>query len=806
MTDDLQHLNSIIEYIFRFGERGLLQWCDENSQLVTEDLAQALHHQGLLVSKENDFKTSKRLFFQSSVIWRKLGHSYNELFEQIFYQDCLFQLTSDRFYYKTLAKKVRTLLKQSRSSENLDLAFCFAALEAECWWFAGKETNRNEVDTCLQVLNRMPRLTEVKAVRLRSWFERFISLSATVCDIFFRLAGDEEKAALFTSKIKNLSEKIKIHTADGFECRTIPTDTGPIILALARLLERFGNDDFAHFLLAQEARRCHDLNETGGVMQFLGLRYAMAANSANLATERKASIKEDFVESLEAFRCLYRSRAGRLYNAGVMEQSLGGTLREFIERSANCKETFSLVESLKAQSLLERLNDLYVPPNQQNVSKIYDLEKKLLYAKANTTTEALLVSKNDIALWCSDSDNDIRQLEQLYKQSDSGFVNIARTITIDELRGCLQEGELIIEFIVPHDLMFPSSSVSLLVIDRHRSILINLEKEVRDIQKAWKGMIGFAELEGEQGIEVSPVNNLIFRTRSAIISGEEQQSNDYLEKLGELILNPLELAGFVPENYQCWHFIPSRAFHCVPFAALKDGSGRFLIERIAVAVAPSATVWVSLAKKQVGKPIRSIAYGNPSLKNSTLPSLKEAEKEVNKISGIFSAVEWEVKTGLDATKEHFKNNAPGNTIIHIASHGLFSKENAIDSHGILLSPGSGHEGLLRADEIYNLNLENTHLFILSICNGSLYRFGPGDEPFGIIPAIITAGASNIVGTLWPLEDTVGRQMMVDFYRALRKNSPAEALRKAACFLIEAGASVFHWAGFAICGCGRDWKR
>lgn len=803
MTNNVERLNRIIEFIFRFGEKGLLRWCDENPLLVTEDLAQALHDQGILVVKENDFKTAKHLFYQSSIIWRKLGNNEKEIFEQIFYLDCRFQLTSDTDYYKIIADHARALLKEARAIENLDLAFCLATLEAECWWFAGKEAGQKETDICLKILNRLPRLPEVKAVRLRVWFERFISLSATVCDIYFKFSSDEKKTGLFTSKMKSLSEKIKIHTTNGFEFQLIPSDTSKIVYVLARLLVKFGDDDFAHYLLSQEARRCKSLGKIDDVIRSLGIRHVLALHSGNLTTKRKNEIKEDLVESLGSIRRSYRSRAGRIYNGGIMEQSLGDSLKELFNRGNNAEEVFSLAEYIKAPTLLERVKGHYITPTGEDTLKIYDLEQKMVYTKANITPEVLVVSKNDLALWRSETDKIMHDLEKLYIQSNSGFTKSVQTITISELQKCLLDGELIIEIIVPHNLMFPSGSVCLLAIDNQRYDLINLDKELGEIQKAWKsGMIGWFRVGDEQGIDVSPVNDLIFRTRLSILSGDEMKTNDCLTQLGKLVLQPLESAGFIPENYNCWHFVPSRAFHSIPFAALKDSNGKFLIERIAVTIAPSAAIFVHMSKKQEGKRLRAIAYGNPHFTNSGLPSLKNAEKEVRRISEIFSSVEWDVKIGIDATEEHFRKNAPGSHIIHIASHGLFSIENAIDSHSILLSPSSDHDGMLRADEIYNLNLGEVQLIVLSICNGSLYRFGPGDEPFGIIPALITSGAANIIGTLWPLEDAVGRQMMVDFYKALQEVNPAQALRKAACLLIEAKATVGQWASFTLCGSGR----
>ena len=799
-------MENIVQFIFRYGESGLIRWCKTYPDLVSEDLALALKEHGDRTFGEKDYKIAKHFYYQSSVIWRVLGQPDQEIRILISYLDCLFLLTNDSWYYKVLARKAREKLRESRTSKYFDSAFCLATLEAECWWFEGSEVQTENIDTYIKVLNRMPRLPEVKAVRSRAWFERFISLSAAIASVFRDLESSGTATAHLRSKMKSLAQKIKVHTHDGFEYKLRPSNTRKTVFALAHLLARFGDDNFAHYLLSQEARRSMSLGDTEGIMQSLAIRYIIALKSTSLPAKRIADLREDFLSALKTIRNSFRSRAGRIYNTGERQFCLGDPLRELIENVTNESEIFSLNEFAKAQALLERTKGLYTSAPGKSEHQIYELEQQLLCTEASTNIEdALLLSKNDLALWQGNQPaENMRMLERLYAQTNSGFTDTLDTYSVSELQKYLEEGDLLIELVIPYDPMYPNHAVCFIVIDHQRVILINPEKELKAINGDYKGMIGFMQPEKKQRLDVSPLNNLIFQTRSAILTKSMDEKNNLLAKLSRLILQSIESAGFVPEEYRCWHIIPSGVFHYVPFAALTDNNGKFLIERVALTVTPSAAIWAHLAGKQRKKPTRAIAYGNPSIMNEDLSSLKNAKKEVEKIKTIFSSVEWEVNIDTDATEEHFKKNAPGNDIVHIASHGLFSVENAIDSSGIILSSSSNYDGLLRADEIYQMDLSNVQIFILSICNGSVYRFGPGDEPFGIVPALISAGVGNIVGTLWPLEDAIGRQMMVDFYKALRQVGPAQALKKAACLMIEAKANIGQWASFSLCGSGRGW--
>jgi CHAT domain-containing protein len=126
----------------------------------------------------------------------------------------------------------------------------------------------------------------------------------------------------------------------------------------------------------------------------------------------------------------------------------------------------------------------------------------------------------------------------------------------------------------------------------------------------------------------------------------------------------------------------------------------------------------------------------------------------------------------------------------------------LDFHQFLLAPSAGQDGYVRAEELRSLNFRSAFLVALSICNGGIYRFGPGDEPYGLVPALFAAGARNIVGTLWGIEDIAGRLFMVEFYSKLLDYGPDEALRRAACRFIDAGWDLRRWAAFLRAGPGR----
>jgi len=155
-----------------------------------------------------------------------------------------------------------------------------------------------------------------------------------------------------------------------------------------------------------------------------------------------------------------------------------------------------------------------------------------------------------------------------------------------------------------------------------------------------------------------------------------------------------------------------------------------------------------------------------------------------------------------ASEEALTNHAAEAGVLYFATHGSHPDGAALDLHGVHLTPTKDYDGLVTAFEIRRLDLSSTWTAVLSVCDGGLYRFGPGDEPLGLVPALFAAGVVNVVSTLWPLDDAAGRDLMVEMMDRLIDDGPAAALRAAALDYSQAGdVSVRDWAAFVVVGVG-----
>ena len=148
-------------------------------------------------------------------------------------------------------------------------------------------------------------------------------------------------------------------------------------------------------------------------------------------------------------------------------------------------------------------------------------------------------------------------------------------------------------------------------------------------------------------------------------------------------------------------------------------------------------------------------------------------------------------------------------IVHFATHAVLNTENP-ELSGVMLSTVDPHgrprDGLLRLNDIYRLDLP-ADLVVLSACRTALGREIRGEGMVGLTRGFFSAGAREVLVSLWPVEDRATAELMRRFYLAMlgRGRTPAAALREAqtAMWRDEGWRSAYYWGGFSLQG---DWRR
>ncbi|MCJ1298943.1 hypothetical protein MMC08_001734 [Hypocenomyce scalaris] len=121
---------------------------------------------------------------------------------------------------------------------------------------------------------------------------------------------------------------------------------------------------------------------------------------------------------------------------------------------------------------------------------------------------------------------------------------------------------------------------------------------------------------------------------------------------------------------------------------------------------------------------------------------------------------------------------------------------------------------LAVSDIFTLNLSKNHPFVCSIaCDSGLQDVAAGDEPLGLVTALFCAGASSVLGTLWPIRSSTGRRFTKVFYESIERQRRVEeerdskvkvlnlvaAVREASLEVKKEMGDPYSWAAFILHG-------
>jgi tetratricopeptide (TPR) repeat protein len=248
-----------------------------------------------------------------------------------------------------------------------------------------------------------------------------------------------------------------------------------------------------------------------------------------------------------------------------------------------------------------------------------------------------------------------------------------------------------------------------------------------------------------------------------------------------------ELIGPLRASLHCRHLIvaPHSFLHHLPFHALLDGD-RYLIDDYSISYAPSASVFALCASRSTASALGApLVFGVPD--DGTPFVLEEARTVVERLPGA------RLFLGEEATGEVFRQLAPDASYIHVATHGVFRRDNPLFSS---LRLGNSHLSLF---DLYRMRL-SAELVTLSGCSTGLHAIEGGDELVGLVRGLLSGGARSAVVSLWDVNDSSTACLMGAFYNEMRRwPNRAEALRQAMLSLREYQPHPYFWAPFLVVG-------
>jgi CHAT domain-containing protein/tetratricopeptide (TPR) repeat protein len=277
---------------------------------------------------------------------------------------------------------------------------------------------------------------------------------------------------------------------------------------------------------------------------------------------------------------------------------------------------------------------------------------------------------------------------------------------------------------------------------------------------------------------------------------------------------------------------PDGALNLLPFEAMRDNQGEYLLKSREISYVPSGTILDVLRRARKNESAASpflgvgdVAYENQGgagrripapdtvrgrvlrgvadfsgMRLQDLPQTREEVEEIGKIVGPKAVI----LVGKDATETAFKKEPLDQfRILHLAVHGFADTQYPERSALVLgTDPNSGDDGLLQVREIIRLRL-NAELTTLSACDTGVGKLQGQEGVSSLVEAFLVAGSKSVVASLWSADDTFASALMDRFYQRLGQGEDtASALRGAKLDLLAKygeQVSPFYWAAFIAVG-------
>ncbi|MBW4512462.1 MAG: tetratricopeptide repeat protein [Scytonematopsis contorta HA4267-MV1] len=467
----------------------------------------------------------------------------------------------------------------------------------------------------------------------------------------------------------------------------------------------------------------------------------------------------------------------------------------------------TLFKSIKVyESLRGGLKDNNKITIFEEQSHIYRTLQQVLIAQNKSSTALEIAERGKarafvelLASKLSDNPNkqlftppNIDQIKQIASAQNATLVQYSRIVDDFKVEGKIQrkESELYIWVVKP------TGEITFKQVD-----LKSINKSLQELVISARDSMG---VRGSNMFDVS------------VITPSTEDPTQKLQQLHKLLIAPI--ASLLPQDpNERVIFIPQASLFNVPFPALLDEKGKYLVEKHTILTAPSIQV-LDLTRQQKQRNSKLAARGKNALVvgNPTIPKIKFGDSQMNlsplpgserEANTVAKLLDTQALIGNKANKAVVMEKMQNAGTIHLATHGLLQDFKGFGVPGAIVlaadskpSRNDGINGLLTAGEILDMKLR-ADLVVLSACDTGRGKI-TGDGVIGLSRSLISAGVPSVIVSLWKVNDNSTEFLMSEFYRNLQQNpDKAIALRQAMLTTMkqQAYSNPLRWAAFTLIG-------
>lgn len=466
---------------------------------------------------------------------------------------------------------------------------------------------------------------------------------------------------------------------------------------------------------------------------------------------------------------------GRI-NAGAVSELKAGYFEKYVDfyitlanwylvYEDNINEAYELVESAKARSLTDELNEAAAEvdqqlPEEEQLARLQRLEEiDSLYTELEMASED---QRSQLRQELRTAELSYQAYENQLRNEYPEYKNLQQPspVSLDEAQKIIGRDTGILEYAVTDDQLI--------------AFFIT-----RDDVRVHRQKLALATDTTRTDSELS---ERVQQFTDAILSnGNRSELEYYSEDLYSMLLAPFKEQLKETDRLL---IVPDGPLAYLPFEALTVEDD-YLIERHTIKYMPSITSLTLLRERENDQSRDLLAVAGSEFSEETLPegrrqgsitTLPSTITEVDSISTHFENVTKLKDDEITESKlkEHLNDQY---RYIHLATHGIIDENNPHQSGLLLkteseLSATSKEDGLLKSSEIYRLNLDSD-MVVLSACNTGLGKHVDGEGMLGLQRSFFYAGTSSVVVSLWSVYDRSSAYMMDEFYKSMLDGERAE---------------------------------
>jgi CHAT domain-containing protein len=294
---------------------------------------------------------------------------------------------------------------------------------------------------------------------------------------------------------------------------------------------------------------------------------------------------------------------------------------------------------------------------------------------------------------------------------------------------------------------------------------------------------------------------------------------------------------------------PTGVLHALPLHALRFGppdDNQILIQRNLVVYCSNLTSFAQCCRRAETSPVTDLrkhflaVYAQDSGRaqdQQVLYNDTERRQIYTSTEQLATELNGEALCGHRVTAASFRNSLESADVVHVFGHYDYSYE-VVAEQSLLV--GRGEEGnngkffshrryppvytyvsgtdisidsraaSVALKDLFDFRIKTTHVTLLA-CATAFQEFQAGDEPLGLVIAFLSAGATSVLGTLWPVQSSAARLFSERFYLHLLRsatNASVHGPYNVAYAVKEAVLDVrqvwdyrqpYHWAPFVLHG-------